>query len=648
MPPDADHLDEYDYRANTVMRHRWHPDRRPGRPALDDVAALSDESLYRPALLGEAGASVTRVVAGSDQPFTLWFRAGPAGISPGTEVRFVVVGQTPLGTVPQSHSPEVPGFVHIRSPHRVSMEPTHIGFRVVDGDLKPGDAVTIEVGRAAGFRWTPLAGRKEFIVVIDRKDGSPKQRLPEPVVITVIPEELDHLEVLLPPTRRPGAPIHAAITIRDRFDNRIPIPGPASLSVHDECVAVPLCDGLGHVEMALPLEIAERRMQTGRAEDRNPKSEIRKMSSWKDPQSESAVVRAQATFGKLRTRSNPCVTTEGLQLFIGDLHCHDLLCPAEGYSDLVYTWAREEKRLDFLSVPVQAHAYQDNEKWTIAKYMNERYLDEGHFVTFLGFEWQHSHYGDKVVHYLGGDQPYLPVDQEAYNTPAKLYRALRHSDAFIISHHPGYPLDRHVPGTKYEAMETDVDRLVEIWSMHGSSEGYDERDRPMREGTLERSVMTALRGGLRVGLIAGSDSHSARPGGSAKEPRPYWGGLAAVWAEALTRRKLFEALLARRTYALTGSRIILKMTVNGAFMGSELPRSDECDIEVSVWAPKRIQKIEIIKNGCPLHTEVPLKDECHLSYLDRPEAESGRTMFYHCRVTQQDGHLAVCSPVWVG
>ena len=292
----------------------------------------------------------------------------------------------------------------------------------------------------------------------------------------------------------------------------------------------------------------------------------------------------------------------------------------------------------------QTHGWHDNETWTISKFMNERYLNEGRFVTLLGFEWQHIEYGDKVIHYLGGDQPYLPKDDARYSSPAKLYDALRSSDAFVISHHSCYPAGDWCSSTDYEALETDVERLIELWSMHGSSEGYNAEDRPLIAVDQARTVMPALRRGLRVGFVAGSDTHSARPGGSAKEPRPYWGGLAAVWAQSLTRRDLFSALRGRRTYALTGARIVLRLTVNGAPMGSEIPLADEAQIRIDVWAPGDIRKVEIMKNTHVLQEFGPFGDECHLEYTDPPDGPA----FYHCRVTQTDGHLAVCSPVWLG
>ena len=100
--------------------------------------------------------------------------------------------------------------------------------------------------------------------------------------------------------------------------------------------------------------------------------------------------------------------------------------------------------------------------------------------------WNEYHFiarGNHVIHYLGGDQPYLPVDDSRYDTPAKLYAALRGSDALVIGHHPGYPLDEHVPGTDYAAIETDVEILTEIWSMHGSSVRQLRRGGPAKRRT---------------------------------------------------------------------------------------------------------------------------------------------------------------------
>jgi hypothetical protein len=236
------------------------------------------------------------------------------------------------------------------------------------------------------------------------------------------------------------------------------------------------------------------------------------------------------------------------------------------------------------------------------------------------------------------------VDDPRYSSPSKLYQALRSSDALVISHHPAYPAGDWCAPTDFGCIEADVEPVVELWSMHGSSEGYDEADRPLVSRDPENSVMAALRRGLRLGFVAGSDTHSARPGGSAKEPRPHWGGLAAVWAEDLTRRSVFEAIRARRTYALTGARIVLQMMVNGGLMGSSLPEAEIASIQVRAWATAGIRTVEILKNTRLLRSCGPFGDTCEVDIRDRTEGPA----FYHCRLTQSDGHLAVCSPVWIG
>lgn len=101
--------------------------------------------------------------------------------------------------------------------------------------------------------------------------------------------------------------------------------------------------------------------------------------------------------------------------------------------------------------------------------MTERFLRESRFVTLLGFEWQHS----------------------------------------------GYALERWVPGTDDDALEPDLERLIELWSMHDSSEGYDRTAPAVAGAEPSQSVMAALRDGRRFGFVAGSDTHGGRPGGSA-------------------------------------------------------------------------------------------------------------------------------------
>ena len=73
------------------------------------------------------------------------------------------------------------------------------------------------------------------------------------------------------------------------------------------------------------------------------------------------------------------------------------------------------------------------------------------------------------------------------------------------------------------------------------------------------TVRQALADGLRFGFVASSDNHAGFPGA-------YGEGLMGALVADLTRPAILEAIRDRRTYALTGDRIELSFTVNGALV----------------------------------------------------------------------------------
>jgi hypothetical protein len=100
---------------------------------------------------------------------------------------------------------------------------------------------------------------------------------------------------------------------------------------------------------------------------------------------------------------------------------------------------------------------------------------------------------------------------------------------------------------------------VEIYSAWGSSSG---------------SSSSSLALGHRVGVVAGSDGHKGRPGASYPGASQFgaYGGLTGIIADELTPDAIFDAIRARRCYATTGQRIVLRVQANSAPMGSEITR----------------------------------------------------------------------------
>jgi mycothiol synthase len=611
-PPAAP--DQFDYAGRIKPRLRRYPRRPDSTPFPRDLVSRADESLYHATRLGTAGCSLAEVAAGDDRAFELWFQAGPDfPSSPEVEVRFHIHGHNTLGGALQTHSPDQPGYFEIlQQPAGVTLETLIPGFRVSQGRLQAGDAVRFAVGRRKGFVWTPLAGRLDLHVLILPGKDEPTLALPAPVAIRVVPREPERLELILPAHAKPGLAVRATLSLRDRYDNRVPVDGPVKVKTPAGTQTACLSQGLGFFSVTMP----------------------------------DSPLRLKAKQGRIAGHSNPCLPPAGRACFFGDLNAHDNTSQASGYAHEAFRWAAEEKRLDFLALTLPSHNWCDNQKWALLKQQAESWLDEGRFVTFPSCEWQHSRFGDKSIHFIHGNAPYLPTDdqQNGLQHPGLLYEAVRSADAFIVSHHPGFPLDQLVPGTDFTTVETDVERLVELWSMHGSSEGLNPADRPLARTRTDDSILDALRRGVRLGFIAGSATHTGRPGGSAHEPGPYWGGLCGVWAPSLTRTGLFEAFMARRTFALTGARIVLNFTVNEAPMGSEQPLSETREGLIEAWAPEKIMRVDLLKNGNIFKVWKPRRADCRIVFTDREAAPA----FYHCRVTQADGHLAVCSPVWVG
>ncbi len=223
----------------------------------------------------------------------------------------------------------------------------------------------------------------------------------------------------------------------------------------------------------------------------------------------------------------------------------------------------------------------------------------GEFVTYLAYEYT-SLEGDWNLYFptLAGE-PYNPPDIH------HLCEYARAVDGMLVPHHTGYKVNgRGIDW--HSSFAQDVMPLVEIFSMHGSSEaddGYWPMDLPWMGPRAERGCVRAgLDAGARVGFIASSDGHGGYPG-------CYKMGLVAVWASELQRDAIWEALYGRQCYAATGDRIWLQFFVNDRPMGSELPAADFRFIEVRAVCQDRIEWIDIVRNGRVWQRYCPTPDE---------------------------------------
>jgi hypothetical protein len=216
---------------------------------------------------------------------------------------------------------------------------------------------------------------------------------------------------------------------------------------------------------------------------------------------------------------------------------------------------------------------------------------DGDFNAFLGFEWHSSAQGDQCVIFPGDHRPL----HEAPDVAA-LRRFCVAEDALMIPHHLAYP--QGMRGVNWGVFCERCTPVVEIYSEHGNSED-DRGPFPMfshsmggRETT--NTVRSALARGLRFGFVASSDNHAGFPGA-------YGEGLMGALCTDLTRPAILEAIRARRTYALTGDRIELDFTVDGAPMGSSIEAGRQVEVAFAVQARDEIDVVEVIQDGAIVH-----------------------------------------------
>jgi hypothetical protein len=159
------------------------------------------------------------------------------------------------------------------------------------------------------------------------------------------------------------------------------------------------------------------------------------------------------------------------------------------------------------------------------------------------------------------------------------------------------------------------------------------------EPEMERTVRRYLDEGGCAGFVAGSDTHEGRP-----QART------AVLAHRLTRRDLFEALRERRMYAVTGARIELEFSINGAVMGGWITTRDAPEVRAHVKGTAPIANMQVIRNGGVLREASPGTREASLEFRD---TAFPRRAYYYLRVVQQDADekgnpsMAWSSPIWV-
>ncbi|MDW7658192.1 MAG: hypothetical protein SCM11_13570 [Bacillota bacterium] len=295
-----------------------------------------------------------------------------------------------------------------------------------------------------------------------------------------------------------------------------------------------------------------------------------------------------------------------MKIFWGDLHNHCGI--SYGFGSLEHALRNAAVQLDFCGVtghamwPDMPAANVDTanivefhktgfarlkNNWEQVREAVNAANREGEFVTFQTYEMHSNLYGD---YHLVSPDPNLKLTNA--DSPETLIENCG-SRSIVIPHHIGYTPGYR--GINWDLFSENISPVVEVFSKHGCAMNENApypyyHDMGPRDS--RNTVFKGLERGYHFGFVASTDHHAGYPGS-------YGDGKIAVLADAKTRESIWEALLNRRTYAVTGDKIKCSFTVNGAPFGSILETTGKREINLDVVGSAPVDKIIIYKNLKP-------------------------------------------------
>lgn len=359
-------------------------------------------------------------------------------------------------------------------------------------------------------------------------------------------------------------------------------------------------------------------------------------------------------------------------LFWGTVHGEsDRIDSAENIESCLRHFRDEKAYHYFVTSPFENQEETSADIWKLNVQNIAEFDEPDRFTAMLGFQWVGARHveGIRQFIYAKDNKPIIRKKDAKWSTLKKIYKAFSPKEVIAI---PSFTMGE---GNEYNFnhFDPDFERVVEIYNAWGSSECTKSEGnlRPIASSgkggvkeAPEGAIMHALNRNLRFGFVAGGlDDRGVYGEFYESDQEQYSPGLTAIVAAEHNRSALFDALYRRSCYATTGERIIVGFNIAGVSMGGETSTADKPGLTINrhiagyVAGTCPIKKIEIIRNGKVIHTIEP-SNTYHLDFeyddmvaMEKVyiEDKNGKPPFvyYYIRVTQEDGHIAWASPIWV-
>lgn len=598
------------------------------RIELNPLAEMGEdqiETLYGSATLSPPGP----ITAGNWGTWQLLYTAGSYGIDENGTLLVAWRFATDWGR-PQTTDPSAPDYVSATTDGRSCrvaprfdqkgyIRPWRacLAIDIVDGTLFPGETITItygdKSGGSAGTRTQTFVEKAfRFRTLVDAQGSGQYVTLPSSPKAEIVAGEAERLVAIVPSEAQIGRPFDLLVKAEDGWGN--PATSYSGAIVLDE-----ESGSIANIPDRFTFQLGDRG--------------IRRFRNCAVNRPGIFTIRARALDGALAGESNPlkALSTGGRHRpFWADLHGQSSETVGTNCVRDYFAFARNYSALD-----VSGHQANDFQitapVWEEIVAAANDANEPGRFVAFIGYEWSGTTAGggDRNIYFLGSQGELLRSshaqisdlsDLAADRYPvSKLHEELAgRTDVFIIPHVGGRPSDL--------AYHSEVlEPLVEVYSSWGEFEWM------LRE-SIER--------GYHVGVVAGSDGHKGRPGSSFPGASTFgvYGGLTCILASDLTRSAIGEALMARRCYATSGQRIIVRASCEDRPIGSQFSLDRPPALDLEILGTAELEQIELWRGNELLHSWPPIQerspDQLRLSW-------KGARVRGRARMARWDGTLAV-------
>ena len=333
--------------------------------------------------------------------------------------------------------------------------------------------------------------------------------------------------------------------------------------------------------------------------------------------------------------------TPDWNVYFGQLHAHTNLSDGTGSVEEAFDYASKVENLDFFAVTDHSDSFNNADAgeiakdgagistgWAAGKQAAASVTNED-FVGLFGFEMTWPE--DKQLGHIS-----------TFNTPGWQTRDQADFENVPTALEHYYKALTTVPGSVSQFNHPDI--------IHGDFERFDHYS-PQYDAVIsllevagEDGVVDcayydlALDKGWHVAPTNNQNNHNGQWGDASR-------ARTVILAETLTEEALYDAMKDRRVYATQDSDLTVYYTLNGAVMGSILPKSEEAEITVFLSDPtdEAIGNVEVVTDGGAVLVSEYVGTPSQVLELS---VSSGHN-YYYLRITQPDGDVAVTAPVWM-